>query len=254
MPLRNLFYHEYQDDPSGKNPPIVLVHGAGGHHLYWPSPIRRIPNYHVYAIDLPGHGRSGGSGQQTIASYASILVEWLMDIRVHSAVFFGHSMGAAIILSLALDHPDHVLGLGLLGAGATMKVNPDLIEKTSSPTTFFNAVEALVNWSFAAQTPPELVQLASKRLAETRHSVLHGDLVACEAFHVEDRLSSIFQPALVIAGEQDKMMPLRYSHVLVNTMPNSRLVIIPGAGHMMMLEQPQAVLEAMTKFLGQINF
>ena len=255
MPIvGDLFYHKYEGAPLGKTPPIVLIHGAGGNHLYWPPQLRRLPGYRVYAIDLPGHGHSGGTGQQTIASYASTILKWMENIDLHSAVFLGHSMGSAITLSLALEHPEHVLGLGLLGGGARMKVNPTLIEQTSSSTTFHNAVEALITWSFAPQTPPELVQLASQRLAETRHSVLHADLIACEAFDLEERISEIKQPTIIIVGDQDKMMPVRQSQILSNSIPNAQLAIIPGAGHMVMLEQPQAVSEVLRQFLSQIPY
>lgn len=253
MPITGgLFYHEYEGAPLGKTPPIVLIHGAGGNHLYWPAQLRRLPGYRVYAIDLPGHGQSGGTGQQTIASYTSTIQEWMTSIDLHSAVFFGHSMGSAIALSLALEYPEHVLGLGLLGGGVRMKVNPTLLEQTSSPTTFHNAVEALIAWSFAPQTPPELIQMASQRLAETRHSVLHADLIACEAFDLEERISEINQPTIIIVGEQDKMMPVRYSHILSNSIPHAQLEIIPGAGHMVMLEQPQVVSRILLQFLTQI--
>ena len=98
-------------------PPSYLIHGAGGHHLYWPPQIRRLTGYRVYALDLPGHGRSGGSGQQTIDSYTTAVKDWLIEVNLHSAVFVGHSMGSAIALSLALNYPDHVLGLVLIGGG-----------------------------------------------------------------------------------------------------------------------------------------
>ena len=112
----------------------------------------------------------------------------------------------------------------------------------------------MVTWSFAPQAPPDLTQLASQRLAETRYSVLHGDLQACEAFDVQERLPSIFQPVLILAGEEDRMMPVRNSHLLANSIPNTHLEIIPGAGHMVMLEQPQVVANAMRLFLSQIPY
>jgi pimeloyl-ACP methyl ester carboxylesterase len=70
MPVKSeLYYHLYQG--SGyETLPVVLIHGAGGTHLSWPPEVRRLAGVRVYAIDLPGHGKSPGRGQQSIAGYA----------------------------------------------------------------------------------------------------------------------------------------------------------------------------------------
>src|SRR5512135_2219935 len=96
-----LYYHIYEGGIEGEKSPVILIHGAGGTHLYWPSEMRRLPRYRVYALDLPGHGKSGGRGQQSIPAYAQAVLAWLEQIGIHRAVFVGHSMGAAIALSIA---------------------------------------------------------------------------------------------------------------------------------------------------------
>ena len=63
MPVAaDLYYHIYEGSEEGRRPPVVLIHGAGGTHLHWPSEVRRLPGYRVLALDLPGHGKSGGAG------------------------------------------------------------------------------------------------------------------------------------------------------------------------------------------------
>jgi pimeloyl-ACP methyl ester carboxylesterase len=99
-----------------------------------------------------------------------------------------------------------------------------------------------------------LVELASRRLLETRQSVFLGDLQACDRFDVMARLGSVRQPALVICGADDLMTPLRYAQFLSNTIPNARLSVIPDAGHMVMLEQPRLVAESLLSFLQDISF
>ncbi|MGD9091656.1 MAG: alpha/beta fold hydrolase, partial [Anaerolineales bacterium] len=126
MPVAaDLYYHTYHEDIY---PPVVLIHGAGGNHLYWPSEIRRLAGFHVYALDLPAHGKSGGLAQQSIEAYAGAVIAWLDSIGLHRAIFIGHSMGGAIIQVLALDHPEHVLGLGLIASGAKLRVAPQLLD------------------------------------------------------------------------------------------------------------------------------
>ena len=133
MPIAaDIYYHLYQGG-SGESPPIILIHGAGGTYLHWPAEIRRLSDYRVFAIDLPGHGKSEGRGQQTIEAYARNILSWLKAVGLHRAIFIGHSMGAAIALTLAHNHSDHVLGLGLVGAGARLRVAPVILENSANP-------------------------------------------------------------------------------------------------------------------------
>jgi pimeloyl-ACP methyl ester carboxylesterase len=255
MPIAaDIYYHAYEGGEEGERPPVVLIHGAGGTHLYWPSELRRLPGYRVFALDLPGHGKSGGRGQQSITSYAHSVLDWMQAAGLHSAVFVGHSMGSAIVICLAFEHSQHVLGLGLFGAGARLSVNPMLLESSASPTTFHNVVDTVVEWSFGPQAPPQLTELAARRMAETRPTVLHGDFLACDAFDESEHISEISKPALVITGAEDKMTPVRNAQFLAGAIPNAQLDIVPDAGHMVMLEQPQTVANALLSFLNGVSY
>ena len=154
MPIaENIFY--FAHEAGGKDrPPVVLIHGAGGTYLNWPSEIRRLPGYRVYAVDLPGHGKSPGRGLQTIPAYGEAVLAWLEAIELHRAVFVGHSMGGAIIQHLAINHADQVLGLGLVGTGARLRVHPEILTNTATENTFRTAVDTIVQWAFSPQAPP----------------------------------------------------------------------------------------------------
>lgn len=255
MPVSGNLYFSQHCEKITENPPLVLIHGAGGTHLYWPPEIRRLSGYCVYAIDLPGHGRSEFcDGQQTIGDYARYLVQWLESIHLRRAVFIGHSMGSAIALDLAIHHPEYVVGLGLISAGARLRVHPDLLNYAADITTYLKATDLLVSCSFSANASPRLVELASKRMLETRQSVFLGDLQACDHFDVMDRLETVQPPTLVVCGSDDQMTPIRYAQFLSNTIPNARLSVIPGAGHMVMLEQPRLVTESLLSFLLELSF
>jgi pimeloyl-ACP methyl ester carboxylesterase len=255
MPLAaDLYYHAHEDGPNGAAP-VVLLHGAGGSSLYWPAEVRRLTNHRIYALDLPGHGKSSGRGQQTISGYADSVIDWLTALSITRAYFIGHSLGGAISLMLALQYPEYVCGLGLIGAGARLPVDPEILAHTTNPTTHHKAVEALTASAFSARTDPHLKELAGKRMLENRLSVLRGDLLACDAFDVSEQLENIRQPALVLCGADDQLTPLRYSKLLAGTIPNARLEIIPDAGHMVMLEKPAEVAALLSDFLvlGGVN-
>jgi len=129
-----------------------------------------------------------------------------------------------------------------------------LLENAANPTNFYKVVEMMVSFSFSPKTPPRLVELACKRMAETRQSVLLGDLLACNSFDVMDRLASIRHLTLVICGADDQLTPLRYAQYLANSIPAAQLNVIPNAGHMVMLEQPRVVADALLSFLREVTF
>lgn len=251
MPVANeIYYHIYEDRSPGEKLPVVLLHGAGGNHLHWPSDVRRMTGFRVYALDLPGHGKSGGRGLQSVQAYADTVLDWMTAAGLHRAALVGHSMGSAIALALALAHPDHVSALGLLGAGARLQVNPALLENAASSTTYQTAISMVVSWSFSPEAPSQLVEQAARRMADTRPTVLHGDFLACDGFDLTTRVAEIGQPTLVICGEDDKMTPRRHAQYLASALPDARLEVIPGAGHMVMLEKPQQVAGLLAGFLA----
>jgi pimeloyl-ACP methyl ester carboxylesterase len=251
--IADIHYHLYEGSSEGKGKAVVLIHGAGGNYLSWPTQLRRLHGYRVYALDLPGHGKSTGAGRQSILAYSEAIVSWLAAVGVSKAILIGHSLGSAIALSMSLDFPDIPSGLVLIGTGARMKVNSALLEEYSSQTTFLNAIEKTVSWSFCDETPKRLVELVGQRMTETRQGVLYGDFLACAAFDAVDRLNQIKQPVLVLCGEQDKMTPCREAQFLADHLEKSVLKLIPRAGHMVMLEQPEAVAEEVRIFLPRIQ-
>jgi pimeloyl-ACP methyl ester carboxylesterase len=255
LPIANgLYYFTYQGLGAGMLP-VVLIHGAGGTHLYWPPQIRRLAGCRVFALDLPGHGKSAGDrGCQSIAEYTRNILEWMEFVGLHRAVFVGHSMGGGIALNLGLDYPERVLGLGLLSTGAQLKVNPGLLEEASNPATYSRAVEQVVKWSFGPQTPENLLNLANRSMLGTRQSVFYGDLLACDAFDVMDRLAEISSPTLVICGDQDKMTPVRANQHVASQIPGARVELIVNAGHMVMLERPEIVASLLADFISQIQY
>jgi pimeloyl-ACP methyl ester carboxylesterase len=213
-----------------------------------------MPGYRVFALDLPGHGKSGGRGFQSISRNAEAVLEWLEAVGIHSAVFAGHSMGAAIAQVLALDHAEHVLGLALMGSAARLTVNPILLDETANETTYLNALGKIIAWSFSPQTPENLKALVAKRLEQTRPSVLHSDFLACDAYDETSRITQITQPTLVICGSEDRMTPVRNSYFLADSLPNAQLQIIEGAGHLVMIERPAEVAGALARFLAGIPY
>jgi pimeloyl-ACP methyl ester carboxylesterase len=254
MPLAAGLYYFAHEAENLNRPAVILIHGAGGTHLNWPPQVRRLSGERIYALDLPGHGKSGGIGRQSILEYARDVVEFMQALKLRSAVMVGHSMGSAIALTLALHFPKRVLGLGLLGAGARLRVAPAILETLSNPNTFAAGVQMVTEMAYAAHCDPRLKEAGMRQMAETRPPVLYGDFLACDAFNVSDSLARIHVPTLILVGAEDRLTPPRYSDLLHTQIAGSTLKVVPDAGHMVMLEQPHLVAAALADFLAGISF
>ncbi|MDY6875474.1 MAG: alpha/beta hydrolase [Chloroflexota bacterium] len=226
---------------------LVLVHGAGGNHLHWPAELRRLPEATVYALDLPGHGRSGGQGCATIEDYAQAIVEFLNTVGVEQPVIVGHSMGGAIALTLALYFPTRVAGLVLMATGARLRVAPAILDGMYS--NFEGSVELVTRFAWSPEAPSALSELGRRALLEAGPDVLLGDFAACNRFDMMERLGEVKTPTLVIVGTADQLTPPKYARFLAEQIPEAQLVLIEGAGHMVMLERPQEAARAVREFL-----
>src|SRR5262245_48599923 len=93
-------------------PPLICVHGAGGTHQHWGNQLRDLSGIaQVYALDLPGHGRSAPPGRDRIVGYVETLLAFMDGLALTAAALVGHSMGGAVALQAALDAPERVSGL-----------------------------------------------------------------------------------------------------------------------------------------------
>ena len=255
MPVAaGLYYFVHQSDNFAR-PPIVLIHGAGGDHLYWPPQVRRLQDERIFAVDLPGHGKSDGVGYHSIDDYTREIIEFVKALKLSKVILVGHSMGGAVALQAAIKYPKRVLGLGLIGSTARLAVSPNLLHSASNPETAAEAIRTVIELSFAPETGARLKDVAGQRMAQTRSSVLYGDFLACDAFEVSaTQLAKISVPALIVFGAADQMTPAIGAEALRTQIKGARLEVVPGAGHMVMLEQPERVAELLHEFVNSIPY
>jgi pimeloyl-ACP methyl ester carboxylesterase len=235
-------------------PAVVLLHGAGFDHSTWALHSRWFAHhgYAVLAPDLPGHGHSSGKPLPTIAGMADWTAALLDAAGAARAKLIGHSMGSLIALETAARHPDKVSGLGLIGTAATMTVGPDLLKaaETNDPAAF--DMVSIWGLGFAAELGGSLApglwmhQGAERVLQRCAPGVLHSDLAACNFYqNALQAAAQIKVPVTLILGERDMMTPAKAGKTLAAAIPNARTIVLPGAGHMMMVEQPDELLAAL---------
>jgi pimeloyl-ACP methyl ester carboxylesterase len=254
MPTAAGLYYFAHGEDLRDHPPVLLLHGAGGSHQSWPPQIRRLSGQRMFALDLPGHGKSEGVGRQDISEYAKCVYEFMKAVRLSNVVVVGISMGGAVAMSLALAYRKRVIGLGLIGSGAKMRVAASTLELAANSSTFLSAVEAVIDNSYSSNIDPRVKELAIKQMAETRQAVLYGDFLACDEFDVMERVDKIQVPTLLICGSSDRMTPPNRSEFLHEHIEGSQLHIVEGAGHMAMIERPDEVARLLGEFVDRILY
>lgn len=222
--------------------------------MHWPGELRRLPGRTVAALDLPGHGHSAGTSQspdgdvpQDIRAYAQVVVELAERLSLPRFALAGHSMGGAIALEFALQHQHMLAGLVLVATGAKLSVAPELLSAIQAD--YERAARVMSAWSQGTRSDPNTMRIYLQRLRELDPQLLYRDYVACNAWDRTADLGAIEVPTLVICGDADRMTPPQYSLDLQLTIKASQLLIVPGAGHMVMLEQPALVASAVQQFL-----
>mgnify|MGYP001072361188 CR=1 FL=1 len=228
-------------------PKLVFVHGAGESHKVWTYQTNRFTD--ALAIDLPGH--PDGEGENTIEGYAAFVDEFLTQRDLSSVILAGHSMGGAITLRLALKAPSYLKGIVLVATGAKLRVTSLILEGVKAD--FVNATKLIMNYAFSPEAPNWLKEESLRELQQIRPEVVLGDFEACNKFDTMNDIQRIKIPGLIVCGSEDMLTPVKYSEYLSRNILGSRLVVIQGAGHMVMIEKPDQVNTAIEEFLKDLT-
>ena len=241
--------------------PLVFVHGAGLSCEAWGSLPRLCAagGSPTCAIDLPGHGGSGGPALTTIPAMADWLTGTLCDLRLDRPVLVGHSMGALVALHAASIAPDQVGGLVLIGVGARMPVNPRLLETAQRNPA--QAAALIARWAFrdgrpagTNPTPTPTMRMAARRLlGDAAPGVLATDLAACDVYaDAEECAARLDLPCLLVIGAGDRMTPPEAGRALAKAFSHARVTTIPACGHMAMIEAPRRAQATIRSYLKEL--
>jgi len=203
-------------------------------------------------LDLPGHGRSAGLAQQSIEAYAAQLSRFFERAGLYHVVLVGHSLGAAIALSLALEQPDLVVGLGLISSAVYLGGEAQFLEYLSNPMTVSKGIQLFQQKAFGPNVETSLVKKITAQLLETRQGVLYNDWFACTRSDLKERIHKVNTPAWVVVGSEDRITPPVHARALAGSIAEATLQVIPGAGHMLPLEKPKILAQGLDSFLQRM--
>ncbi len=227
---------------------ILFIDGAGGVQYTWSYQKGFFEKeFNPILIELPGHGESEGEGEQEIVRYAEHVSAFLRVLSLKKVFLVGHSMGGAIVQTLALTHPEVIKGIILVGTGARLKVFPMILEGIRS--NFAETVPKINQFAFSRMAPSDLIEKGVSFMLQCKAEILYGDFLACDLFDIMKEVEKIVLPTLILCGDDDRLTPLKYSQLLQSRIKGSRLEVLPNAGHMVMMESSQTFNEKIRAFI-----
>lgn len=200
------------------------------------------------ALELPGHPTR--AGLTSIPAYAESVRDQIGHHEWSDVILVGHSMGGAVAIELALTN-QVPRGLVLVGTGARLKVHPELLAELRE--NYENAAKHIASWSVSPSADPIIIDRFTDSLLQLNPQVTLVDYLACDKFDRMDDLEKVTCPTLVVCGEDDKMTPPKYSTYLHEKIRGSKLVVIPGAGHSVMLEKHREFNRAIERFVVSLS-
>ncbi|MDW8466212.1 MAG: alpha/beta fold hydrolase [Chloroherpetonaceae bacterium] len=258
----------------GNGTPLVLIHGLASNAGFWRYNLAdlRQRGFRVIALDLPGYGKSGKaySTPYSMQFFAETVRALLQHLGIQKAVWVGHSMGGQISLTAALLFPEAIEKMVLLspagfeafkeGEGNWLRnsVTPDFVKKTPPERIRANIVANFYNWDDKWEwMVEERTRLVSSDEFDRFAYAVWKSVGAMLDGYVWDRLHLISTPTLVIAGENDNLIPNPFLHggrtreVMEQgtaAMKNAKLAMVPECGHMIQMEKSELVNQLIAEF------
>ena len=234
--------------PAADRPTVLFIHGSGGSGILWQHQVAGLGTAaNTVAVDLPGHGASDGAGRDRVEDYARDLTDFIEAAALPRPIPCGLSIGGAIVLQLLLDSPELFPAGILCCTGARLRVLPAILETITHDYEGF--VGMLGQFGAAADTDPACLAPIIEATRRCRPAVTLNDFMACDRFDVSDRLGEIFRPVMVVSGAEDTLTPPKYADFLEKHIFETERVHLAAAGHLLPLEQPEALNAAIAQFV-----
>ena len=236
---------------------ILLIHGSGVSARYWVNQLRELGGVlRVLAVDLPGHRESDPNEAASVEEYAQAVASALDALRTGPVLTAGHSLGGAVAIALAARRPDAVRGLVLLSSCAQMPKTDGAGERFLAALPgplrklfFFSMARKIL---FAPGAPAQAVSLGMYELRACRPETILKDVRAAKNMDLTEPAARLDVPTLILCGSRNTLTPPALSERLASLIARSRLRIIEGAGHMLLLEVSASVNQEILAFAGAV--
>src|SRR6267154_1518361 len=257
----------YQEAGDQDAPPLILIHGFISSNLVWNEVFLPLAGagFRVIAPDLPGYGYSDKpvDGEYTIAAQALAVLGLMDRLEIDRATIVGASYGGAVAALLALDCPERVAKLVLVGAVSNDEPKQKLLLRLASVPLLGDLATPLFlgsRWILRKRTADVYRRLGlpiDERKLEARHHLLetantHRAMIRTvrrwSANRISREASLIRQSTMLVWGEEDTHIPISEAFRLRDAIPNSRLTVFRNCGHLPPTEYPEKFVEVVAGF------
>ncbi len=240
----------------GEGPPVLFIHGLGGTSNVWHGVIEAMKqHHHCIALDLRGHGRSQGKGKFSIEGWAKDVEKLIGHLDLPAVHVVGHSMGTLVAQQLAVQKPDLVNHLVLVGGISYFQPATNEAYVARAAQVDKDGMEPLVDAWLAGAVSPQSHATLSGGVGLLRDMFLRNEPAnyakSCKALAEAPSINreQIGQPTLILTGAHDRSTPLAMSEELKQSIPVSRVEVLPNVGHWSPFEAPGAVGASILEFL-----
>ncbi len=241
----------YQSNGEGR--PIVYVHGNTGSSR-WFDKVAKVPDCRTIALDLPNFGRSDALGvQPDIHGYADYLHAFIKALNLESPVIVGHSLGGAVVQSLAVHHPGDLSAMVLVDSSSPTGLitprerYPAIEMMRTNRTVLAQALAATLptnkDTSFFESLVDDAVRMNEKAWI--------GNAEALSRFDISDRTTVFTKPVLVIQGKADILITEEMARKTAHAYPSGEFHLIENSGHSPIVETPSTFIELLIDFLAR---
>lgn len=254
----------------GQGEPVIFIHGTPSHSYEWRDVVPHIEaaGFRAVTYDLLGYGRSERPVDRdtSVAAQTDLLQHFLDALGIEQVNIIAHDIGGAIGLRFSIAHPNRVRRLMVIDtvsyeswpSSSWQKIiKENLDDCTSMSQDAFNALltrqlkmtvtnDTLMSGDvLQAYLAPHQSTLG--RVSFFEHQVRRYDSKYTE--EISDKLTQLTMPVRILWGEEDQWQPLHYAKRLSNAIPNADLVVVPEAGHFLMEDAPERVVQEISDFL-----
>jgi abhydrolase domain-containing protein 6 len=245
--------------------PIVLVHGFGADKEGWLLMASKLDRRHSLVIpDLPGFGAAGAIPKHaaSAAAQARVLAALLDALEYPRVHLVGSSMGGGISLRFAEDFPERAASMTLIGSAGPIVEKSELglaLDRGENPLLTSGPDDFQRLLHFVAERVPPMSRAARAYLGAERYArrdamalVWDGWLTPATTEGIPESLESIKTPALVIHGDRDRVIHPATGEALAARLPNARLDLLEGVGHLPMMEKPKEIAALVDRFVASV--
>jgi pimeloyl-ACP methyl ester carboxylesterase len=241
----------------------VLGHSLLCDRRMWDGVLERLdPRFRVFNVDVRGHGRSTAPGPFTLEDLAEDWRAILDAEEAERAILCGLSMGAMTAMRLALAAPERVAAMVLLDTSADPQPAWErvkfagmaaVVERFGFVRAISRAIAPVMFGRTSIAEKPDLVERQMDRVQEhDPKQLVHAVRAVLHRGSIYERLGELRAPTLVVCGAEDQATPLVRSLRLAHAIADARLEVVPRAGHLSAIEQPERVARAVNEFLARV--